>query len=80
MEIDHFSSKQLRPGDTLYVRGGTYYEVPTLQLQGSTEKPISIRAYPDELVVLDADVSQPLDARPSTRSAAIKAGIVLPAS
>src|SRR5688572_25883710 len=45
---------QLAPGDTLYVRGGTYYETVTVANKSPAEAPITIRAYPGELVVLDA--------------------------
>lgn len=45
--------RQLRPGDTLYVRGGTYFEHVALTRSGTDKAPITIRAYPGERVVLD---------------------------
>jgi hypothetical protein len=45
---------QLKPGDTLYLRGGVYYEAVVLKKSGTKEMPITIRAYPGELAVLDA--------------------------
>src|SRR5688500_3372300 len=35
---------RLKPGDTLCLRGGTYYEHVTAKLVGAQEKPITIRA------------------------------------
>jgi hypothetical protein len=44
---------QLRPGDTLYLRGGIYWECITASPQGTAEAPITVRSYPGELAVLD---------------------------
>lgn len=44
---------QLRAGDTLYLRGGTYFEHATVKLAGTSTAPITIRAMPGELVVVD---------------------------
>ncbi len=44
---------QLVPGDTLYLRGGTYYERVYCAVRGTAEQPITIRAYPGELAVID---------------------------
>jgi hypothetical protein len=43
----------LQPGDTCLVRGGTYRETVTIAAKGLAAKPIAIRAYPGERVVLD---------------------------
>ncbi len=43
----------LSPGDTLYLRGGSYYESVTIALAGEPGKPITLRSYPGELAVLD---------------------------
>jgi len=43
----------LRPGDTLYLRGGIYYEKVFLTQSGTKESPITIRAFPGELVTID---------------------------
>lgn len=45
---------RLKPGDTLYLRGGTYYETVFIEIAGTVEKPITIRGYPGELAILDA--------------------------
>lgn len=47
------SLRQLRPGDTLCLRGGTYYERPVLSRSGTTDAPITIRSFPGESVVID---------------------------
>lgn len=52
---------KLQPGDTLYLRGGTYYEHAAATLVGSAEKPITIRSYPGELVILDGGLREFLD-------------------
>lgn len=43
----------LKPGDTLYLRGGTYYEGVSITVRGTAEKPITIRSYSGELAILD---------------------------
>lgn len=55
----------LEPGDTLYLRAGTYYETVTVAALGTAEKPIVIRAYPGELAILDAGIREFL-AEPAT--------------
>src|SRR5687767_3718243 len=35
--------KRLKPGDTLYLRGGIYYECVTLTAVGTPEMPITVR-------------------------------------
>lgn len=47
---------RLRPGDTLYLRGGLYYERVTIRAAGTPGKPITIRSYPNELAVLDGGI------------------------
>lgn len=47
----------LQPGDTCYVRAGTYRESVTLTRSGTAEQPIRVRAYPGERVVLDGTES-----------------------
>jgi hypothetical protein len=49
---------QLQPGDTLYLRGGLYFERVTTTLVGAADKPITIRAYPDEFVTLDGGIPE----------------------
>lgn len=45
--------QRLKPGATLYLRGGTYYECVTLAALGTPEKPITVRSFPGELAILD---------------------------
>jgi hypothetical protein len=51
----------LGPGDTLYVRKGTYYESVTVSASGTEEEPILIAAYPGEHPVIDAQDTLPGD-------------------
>lgn len=44
--------KELKPGDTLTVRGGTYREAVELDLVGSAENPITIQAAHGQVVTL----------------------------
>ena len=53
--------RQLRPGDTLYLRGGTYYEQVALTQSGTPEAPITIASYPGELAVLDGGLREFLE-------------------
>jgi hypothetical protein len=50
--------RQLQPGDTLYLRGGTYYEKVSLTQSGTKEAPITISSYPGELAVLDGGLRE----------------------
>ena len=53
--------RQLKPGDTLYLRGGIYHETVNLTRSGTEESPIVIAAYPGELPVLDGGLREFLD-------------------
>lgn len=44
---------KLQPGDTLYLRGGVYYERVAIRLVGTKDMPITIRSFPGELAVID---------------------------
>lgn len=44
------------PGDTIYVRQGTYREEVTLHVSGTQELPIILKAFPGEDVVLEGSV------------------------
>lgn len=48
----------LKAGDTLYLRGGTYYERAYLALHGKADAPITIRAYPGEIAILDGGLRE----------------------
>ncbi|MDF7826524.1 Ig-like domain-containing protein [Pontiellaceae bacterium B12227] len=48
----------LAPGDTCYIRGGTYREVIDLSgVAGSSNSPITLAAYQDETVTMDGTVA-----------------------
>ncbi len=50
--------KRLQPGDTLYLREGSYFENIYCAVAGTAEKPIAIRAYPGERVVIDGGMPE----------------------
>ena len=50
--------KQLQPGETLAVRGGTYHEQVVVTAGGTAEKPVTIRGYPGELAVIDGGLPE----------------------
>lgn len=54
----NYAAAKLKPGDTLYLRGGTYYQQVKLQLAGTEKKPITFRAYPGELVIIDGGLRE----------------------
>ncbi|MBI2194488.1 MAG: hypothetical protein HYU36_21125 [Planctomycetes bacterium] len=49
---------RLQPGDTLYLRGGVYYENVQARLAGRPGKPITIGSFPGELAVLDGGLRE----------------------
>jgi hypothetical protein len=51
----------LGPGDTLYVREGTYHEQVTVYTSGTADSSITISAYPGEVPVIDAQDTLPGD-------------------
>jgi uncharacterized protein YjdB len=48
---------RIRPGDTVWVRGGTYVGTFTGSLTGTSAAPIVMRAYPGERAILDGNGS-----------------------
>ena len=50
--------KHLQPGDTLYLRAGTYFEQVYLGLQGRADAPIIIRSYPGEQAIIDGSLPE----------------------
>jgi len=49
---------KLKPGDTLYLREGIYFERVYCAVAGTEEKPITIRAYRGERVVIDGGIPE----------------------
>lgn len=47
------AQNKLAAGDTLFVRGGTYFETVRISRSGTARNPIEIRAYPGETPTLD---------------------------
>ena len=52
------AARQLKPGDTLCLRGGTYHEHATISARGTESKPITIRSAPGELAVIDGGLRE----------------------
>lgn len=50
--------RRLTPGDTLYLRGGTYGERVALSKSGTEEAPITISSYPGELAIMDGGLRE----------------------
>jgi len=46
----------LNPGDTLVLRGGSYFENVYCAVAGTPEKPITIRSFPGEIAVIDGGI------------------------
>ncbi|MCI0704210.1 MAG: right-handed parallel beta-helix repeat-containing protein [Planctomycetia bacterium] len=49
---------KLKAGETLYLRGGTYYEHVTVKGTGTAKQPITIRSFPGELAVIDGGLRE----------------------
>jgi len=45
--------RAVKPGDTIWLRGGTYQGAFQSRLTGSPQAPVTVRQYPDERAVLD---------------------------
>ncbi|MDB4224580.1 hypothetical protein N9850_12480 [Granulosicoccus sp.] len=53
-----YSVEKLKPGDTLFIRGGTYDESDIqIRLDGNLDQPISIVGYPGETVIVDGSLT-----------------------
>ncbi len=50
-----FAIDQVQPGDTIFVRSGTYNEYVIFNQSGNSGQPIILSGYPNELVVLDGN-------------------------
>ena len=55
LTINHALS-QLNPGDTLYLRGGIYFENVYCAVAGTEKAPITIRSYPKEQAIIDGAI------------------------
>lgn len=55
------SVSRLKPGDTLYLRGGVYHEKVRLTRNGTEEAPIVIASHPGELAILDGGIREFLE-------------------
>lgn len=55
--INH-ALKRLGPGDTLYLRGGSYFENVYCAASGTPEAPIMVRSYPGEQAVIDGGIPE----------------------
>lgn len=53
--------RQIKPGETLVLRGGTYYERVDVPTSGEPEQPITIRSSPGELAVIDGGLREFFD-------------------
>ncbi len=56
-----------KPGETVYIRGGTYHEVVSVDNSGTSEKIITISGYPGEKVILDGKNILPTGENPRTQ-------------
>lgn len=50
--------EHLRPGDTLYLREGVFFENLYCAIAGTKDNPITIRAYPGERAILDGSLPE----------------------
>ncbi len=57
----NYALKQLKAGDTLYLRGGVYRENVYCAIAGKKDAPITIRAFPGERVILDGSLAEFFD-------------------
>src|SRR5262249_18311844 len=53
--------RTLKPGDTLYLRGGVYHENVYCALAGRKGAPITVRPYPGEQAILDGGLREFLE-------------------
>lgn len=50
--------RELKAGDTLYLRGGVYYENVAVRLVARKDKPITIASFPGEQAILDGGLRE----------------------
>jgi hypothetical protein len=66
-------TRRLKPGDTLYLRGGVYHEKVSLSRSGTPDAPVVVASYPGELAVLDGGLRDFLES-PATSWEPAKGG------
>lgn len=49
---------RLKPGDTLLLRGGRYYEHVLISVSGTAKKPVTIRSHPGEMAIVDGGIRE----------------------
>ncbi|WP_445502951.1 hypothetical protein [Microvirga sp. G4-2] len=54
----NYAVGRLKPGDVLFIRGGTYFETVRVTTNGTQEAPITVRSYPNENVTIDSGPSE----------------------
>jgi len=47
-----------RPGDTVCLRGGRYYEHVVVPVSGAEDKPVTLRSFPGELAIIDGGLRE----------------------
>lgn len=57
----------VQPGDTVYIRGGTYHELTVIGTSGTENATITFQAYNDEVPVIDGMNTIPEGPEPSAR-------------
>ena len=65
---------RLKPGNTLFLRGGVYYEKIRLTKSGTAEAPIVIASYPGEMATIDGGLREYHDS-PETSWEPAKGGV-----
>ncbi|MGH9888294.1 MAG: hypothetical protein ACREBE_22360, partial [bacterium] len=65
--------KRLKPGDTLYLHGGTYFESVTIAATGTAKSPITIRSAPGEIAIIDGGLRE-LEESPAAAWEPVKGG------
>jgi hypothetical protein len=64
---------RLKPGDTLVLRGGVYFEAVTIGASGTADAPITIRSAPGEVAIVDGGLPE-FEQSPKTAWQPVKGG------
>ncbi|WGY46801.1 right-handed parallel beta-helix repeat-containing protein [Vibrio sp. ABG19] len=54
----NYAVKKLRPGDTLYLKSGTYFEAVEVKVSGREDAPITIAALEGETAIIDSGFTE----------------------